>query len=436
MIEAGETRPAKGRETGLEIPADPAALEAGGAAFLTDALRAGDLLAPGECVAAVETFATFAGGNSGAKAMLDVRYDPPRPDLPTRLFAKFSRDFADPFRDRRRFELDAEVRLATLSRHPRFPVAVPQTVFADFDPVSGTGLLLTERIAFGESPIEPLHEKCMDHLLADPLEHYRALMTAHARLAAAQRQGVLSPELEMLFPYDRAAAEADLPIAYDAAALAEKIEGWRELVSEAPGAFPASLCAPGALERLREDAEGFLANEPAVRRFLQADPDFVALTHWNTNIDNAWFWRDDDGALQCGLLDWGMVRQMNIATGLWGGLSAGSHDFLVTHLEGLLDHYRGELAAHGGPVLDREDLTLHFDLALAITGLALLMDIYRVIRERTPRLSEARAPVDPVFSEGAAVQGFVVVAGNFLSLWLHRDLGASLRKMLASSGQA
>ena len=29
----------------------------------------------------------------------------------------------------------------------------------------------------------------------------------------------------------------------------------------------------------------------------------IALCHWNANIDNAWFWREPDGALRCGLID-------------------------------------------------------------------------------------------------------------------------------------
>ena len=69
---------------------------------------------------------------------------------------KFSRDFSDEFRDRRRYELEAEVRLAELSRLPSFPINVPAAYFADFNHESGTGLLITQRIAFGGAGIEPL----------------------------------------------------------------------------------------------------------------------------------------------------------------------------------------------------------------------------------------------------------------------------------------
>ncbi|PEQ12755.1 hypothetical protein B2G71_10695 [Novosphingobium sp. PC22D] len=429
-----ETRDAAGHATGdttgLALPADPEALRRQGAAFLTDAFRSYGMLAHDNRVTRIARFEEFHGGNSGAKAVLDVSYAEPSNALPTRLFAKFSRDFSDAFRDRRRFELEGEVRLADLSRHPNFPVAVPRAMFADFDRATGTGLLITERVAFGEGAIEPLHEKCMDHLLDDPFDHYRVLVEAQASLAAAQKAGRLSPDLERLFPYHRSAAEADLPIGYGPGDLEEKVADWAALAREAPAAFPVSLGSGDFARRLLTDARAFLTHESRVRRFLQSDPDFIALCHWNTNIDNAWFYRTADGALACGLLDWGMARQMNVTTGLWGGLSACDTAFLEANLDRLLDHYCHYLARRGGPRLDRDRLGLHFDLSLAITGLALMMDIPGLIRERAPAYRDATGPVDRVFSEGKAVQGFVLVTGNFLNLWTRRDFGQSLRRML------
>ena len=133
---------------------------------------------------------------------LSVEYAQSEPGLHTDLFVKFSRDFSDAFRDRRRHELEAEVRLAALSRLPAFPINVPAAYFADFNHESGTGLLITQRIAFGSGGIEPLRPKCMDHELDDPLAYYRATVTALARLAAAHKSGRLSPQVEALFPFD------------------------------------------------------------------------------------------------------------------------------------------------------------------------------------------------------------------------------------------
>lgn len=415
--------PARGDATGLPMPATAEALRDDAAGFLTRAMHAYGALAKDNAVASVERIEVFAGGNSGQKALIDVAYLRDEPGLPRQLFAKFSRDFADPFRDRRRHELDGEVRLAALSRLPAFPVAVPRPVFADFEAESGTGLLVTERIAFGTGTVEPLHEKCRDHLLADPLEHYRALVSAQARLAAAQHRGDLSPRLEALFPHDRAAAEADLPIACDAAGLRGKIAALGAFLARHPQLFPASVTDPAFPAVLEREALAILAREGEVRRFLQSDPRLVAVCHWNANIDNAWFWRDTAGALHCGLLDWGMVRPMNVATGLWGGLSAATTAFLDAGLDGLLDHYRAELAAHGGPAIPAEVLARHFDLSLAITGLALMMDLPALISARMPDIGDATGPLDPLLRRDRVVEGFLLVSTNFLNLWATRRFG-------------
>lgn len=423
-------RTATGDTTGILMPASAEDLRGAPEPFLTRAMQAYGTLAADNRVVSVYRFEIFAGGNSGQKALLDVTYAREEAGPPRRLFAKFSRDFADPFRDRRRAELDGEVRLAALSRLPAFPVAVPRAVFGDFEAASGTGLLITERIAFGEGAIESLHEKCMDHLLPNPLEYYRVLVSAQARLAAAQHRGNLSPEVETLFPYDRETAEADLPIAYGPAELRAKVAALGAFLAQHPQLFPETLTDPAFPARLEAEALAFLEHEGAVRRFLQADRRFTAVCHWNANIDNAWFWREANGMLHCGLLDWGMVRPMNVATGLWGGLSAAPTLFLQAELDGLLAHYRRELAAHGGPALPDDLLDLHFDLSLAITGLALMMDLPALIAARLPDIGHAQGPLDPLLRRDKVVEGFLLVSTNFLHLWALRGFGGSLRRMV------
>ena len=134
-------RTAVGDATGVVMPASVADLREAPEAFLTRAMHAYGSLGPDNRVATVDRLEVFSGGNSGQKALLDVTYAQADADLPRQLFAKFSRDFEDPFRDRRRAEIDGEVRLAALSRLPGFPVAVPRPVFADFEAASGSGLI-------------------------------------------------------------------------------------------------------------------------------------------------------------------------------------------------------------------------------------------------------------------------------------------------------
>jgi hypothetical protein len=417
---------ATGDATGLPIPAHADSLLAAGPAWLTRACHAYGSLAPDNAIVAISHPAIFGGGNSGQKLQLAVDYARPEPNLPRALFVKFSRDFTDPFRDRRRLELEAEVRLAQLSRLPAFPVEVPRAVFADFELASGTGLLITEQIAFGTGDIEPLHAKYMDHLLPDPLAYYRTLLTAMARLAGAHQAGRLSPDAERLFPFHAQAAAAELPIPYDADGLRAAVARYADFARACPQLLPAHLSAPDWIARLQRDGLAFLKREQAIRRFLNADPDLIALAHWNGHIDNAWFHRDNAGTLHCGLMDWGMVRQMNLGISLWGSLSGMDHALLASSSANLLAHFADELATGGGARVDLQRLGLHFDLAVMLLGLSLMLEVPALILKRLPEIASATGPLDPMILQDQVVHGFLCVFVNFLNLWHARDFGGSL----------
>jgi hypothetical protein len=424
----------RGDITGLAIPAHGEALRTAGAAFLSDALRRFGSISPQNRITRIARLEPFRGGNSGEKALLSVEYQHSEPDLHADLFVKFSRDFTDAFRDRRRLELEAEVRLAALSRLPAFPIPVPAAYFADFHQESGTGLLITQRIAFGSGNIEPLHAKCRDHELSEPLAYYRAILSTLARLAAAHKSGLLSPQIDAYFPFDGEKAAADDPIPWDERQLRERVARIGAFAQSSPQLLPAQLAAPAFMARLEHDAVRFLRHEATIKRFLHEDRDFIALCHYNANIDNAWFWRDASGVLGCGLLDWGRVRQMNVAYALWGSLCGAGLDIWDDHLEELLALFTAELHAHGGPRLDVAELELHLDFYVATMGLATLIEAPALVLSRLPEAAGARDPLDPVFFKDDVARGFLHVFTAFLYLWQKHDFGASLDRLIRRVG--
>lgn len=425
---------ATGDATGAPIAAHPAALLDAGPDYLTQAFRAYGALAQDNAVTRIVSAQPCLAGNSGEKLFLTVDYARADPGLHRDLFVKFSRHFSDPFRDRRRHETDGEVRLAALSRLPGFPVAAARPYFADTEAASGTGVLITQRIAFGQDGIEPLRAKCMDHTLDNALEHYQATARALARLAAGQKAGRLSPLVEQLFPFHPAEAMAELPLHGDAAGFAAKIDAIVRFIGDCPRLFPANVAAPGFLARFREESLRFHAHDAAVRAFLFGNADLVTLVHWNTNIDNAWFWRKPDGVLECGLLDWGMVRQTNVAFGLWGGQSAADRPMLEAHVDELLALFASEYASHGGPAVSLGELGLHYDLSVMLIGLALMADAPLIVQARAPRAAEAAGLLDPLILQDQVAHGFLHVFANFLNMWERRDFGASLARMLEQAG--
>ena len=412
--------------TGLDIPAHAEALRRGGERFLTAAFQRFGSLTPNNQITKITRFETFSGGNSGHKIVLSVEYANNSKELPRDLFVKFSRDFNDAFRDRRRHELDAEVRLALLSRSRAFPVAIPTAVFADIHTASGTGLLITQRIAYGVNGVEAQHRKCMDHQLANPLEYYRSIVSTLAKLAAAHKSGKLATEVEQFFPFDLDASIAADPIPWSEQQLLERVSLFADFASRYPQLVPANIRTPQFLARMRQDVIRLLREEKAIKRFLHADPDFIALCHYNANIDNAWFWRDAAGTLHCGLLDWGRARQMNVAYALWGALCCASFDIWDSHVDELLDLFVRELHAGGGPRLKPSLLKLHLELYAAVMCLATMMDAPKLVLERSPQIATASSLEDPVFHQHEFARSFLHVFLAFLHLWERRDFGASL----------
>jgi hypothetical protein len=405
------------------------ALREGGVEFLTTAFRASGELGVDNAVASITRFEECPGGSTGRKVFLSVTYAKPGPGLLEDLFVKFSRDFDDPMRDRGRDQLAPEVRFAEISRHPGFPITVPHCLFGDYHAESGTGILITERIAFGTDGIEPHHDKCLDYELPDALSHYRAVVTANARLAGAHKSGHLGNDLDVVFPFDKAEAMARDPIRYDARQLRNRIARIAAFAAEFPRLLPANTVAAAFIERLTAEMPLFLERYHDIKIFLTSDPDLIALCHWNANIDNAWFWRSKSGALQCGLMDWGRVGQMNLALALWGTLSAAEPEMLDEHLDALLSLFLREYAAHGGPAIPLERLQDHMFLYIASMGMAWLLDAPPVVRAQIPDLAPEHDRFDIRFKANEAARTQLHMLINVLNLWETRRFGEILARI-------
>lgn len=165
------------------------ALRGAGADWLTGACHAFGSLPRDNSISRIVRLDPCPGGSTGQKFFLSVEYARLAPGLHRDLFVKFSRDFTDPLRDHGRHEMEAEVRLAALSHLPGFPISVPAAYVAGYHQPSGSGILITQRIAFGRGGIEPHHAKCLDHQLSDPLSYYQAIVKARSAAACSTGGG-------------------------------------------------------------------------------------------------------------------------------------------------------------------------------------------------------------------------------------------------------
>jgi hypothetical protein len=420
----------QGDRLGLQIPAHSEALRAGGALFLTEAFRASGALAADNRVTRITRFDECPGGSTGRKLLLSVAYEKPAPGLHTELFVKFSRDFDDAIRDRAKNQLEAEVRLGLLSRTPGFPIAVPACLFADYQRESGTGILITQRIAFGTGGIERLYEKCLDYEMPEPLEHYKALLKTVARLAGTHKAGGLADNVAEQFPFDAGQAATRDRIRYTAQQLSNRVARYSDFAAKYPQLLPKNITSPAFLAQLADDVPRYLEHELAIKRFLHSRPEFIALCHWNANVDNAWFWRNARGELECGLMDWGRVGQMSVALAIFGALSAAEMEIWDKHLVELLTLFAAEFHGRGGPALDVEELKFHLLLFIAMMGLAWLMDAPALVQAQIPGLAKIESRFDPRFKSNETARVQLHMMTTVLNLWQTESFGMILDRFL------
>ncbi|MDQ2637092.1 MAG: hypothetical protein M3Y83_09470 [Actinomycetota bacterium] len=413
----------RGDYLGLDMPAHADALRAGGAPFLTEAFRRSGTLGAHEDVVAITGLREFRGGSTGRKARLSVDYSAAA-GLPSDLFVKFSRDFDDAARDRGRTQMEFEVRFALLSRMPGFPIAVPGCLFADYHATSGTGVLITERITYGDNGIEPHYDKCLDYTMPDPLGHYEALLGALGRLAGAHKAGRLPTELVEQFPVDMQRLSVGEREPYTAEQLQRRVDRLAEFAVAHPALLPEDIREPKFLARLRDELTRFPEAEAAIWRYLADDADYVALCHWNANVDNAWFWRHPDGHLECGLLDWGCVGQMDLAMVLWGAMCSAETDMWNQHFDWLLDHFVAEFRSAGGPALEAATVKRHLLMYVAVMGLAWLLDVPSYLLKVLPESVSDR--FDARIADDEQARSRLLMMTNFLNLWSKNDIAGVL----------
>lgn len=414
---------------GIKFPAHANALRQGGCDFLTRAFRLAGALEDCNRVTRITECREVTGGSTGRKLVLSVEYQYPSAKLHNDLFVKFSRDFDSAHRDAAKIQMELEVKFALLSRSPNFPITVPACYFADYHQESGTGILVTQRIPYDAGGVEPLYPKSLDYLMPNPYEHYRALIRALARLAGTHKAGRLPDALERYFPFDPARLAVSKRDPYTPEQVLQRVDEYSQFAKRYPRLLPANIRSEAFIQRLREEAPRFQAMESVAKAILQSKPDLIAFCHWNAHVDNAWFWTEASGQIECGLMDWGNASQMNVGMALWGCLSAAEPQLWNEHLVDLIQLFAGEYERSGGPALEVQELKSHLVIYVAMMGLAWMLDAPRLIVAHAPDLGDAADRFDARIAGNERARSQLLIMTVFLNLWEKEDMAAILHHM-------
>jgi len=378
---------APGMHFGLEFPWNEDLLEEFGPDWLTKAFHAAGSLHESNRVVSlsIEKKIKIDAGNNAGKFLFEVSYEKPSPELDTLLFAKV------PYRmtpETRSDRISSSVYKQPMDLHEintyrlmeaAFPMKTPKFYYGDISNETSNFILITARIPYAEMGMEPgkmqlkpfdvegPYDKCKDalQLRGPPEDYYTLLMEVAAKIAGLHKAGkmvsedVLKASLRGV-PADPANPAAwglnpKAPTGEPPATLQSRLNLALKFVTEtAKAVFPEYVTTQAWQDKFTNTMMTWSAYSNEIQYWLHSDLSYVSLGHNNLNSDNAYFWRDDKGKLDCGVIDWGGFGEGPLGHKMWWTFNCADFDQFRQHLSRYVDTFISTYCASGGPSLDKE----------------------------------------------------------------------------------
>ncbi|CAJ1432996.1 unnamed protein product [Effrenium voratum] len=417
--------PAIGEFWGLHIPLLPAELATLGPEWLTAAMHAAGTLPSDNRVVKFTQFDVKAAnttestssdeaswGGAGMKILLSVEYErQPVGDEPgTDMFVKMPHEFTG---KNERFKVSvtlngdwAETMFYNLLSG-KLPIRTPRIFFSDMNRRTTNFIWIMERVPYGSDwkkelgPQEFLppaakyrdwalpcamemyyaHSKCLarffgwyyhtskrtsqiDECFADPTvtKIKKDLHSRVAPLGQRQREAFFikclsDPKMQPLV------AASGFP---ESAGMSFIQLGEHFVRQTAMHCFPPELVEEKTLAKILKEAKDMARYMQEIMFYFQLIPEYNCFAHPNAQVDNAMFWKEN-GAIQCGLIDWGGASFSTMPAILCGGWMGAEPEFLEQHERKLLDCFAAEYQEVTGVVLDRDLLHQDYQLAQGVS---------------------------------------------------------------------
>mmetsp|Transcript_87489 Transcript_87489/g.265473 ORF Transcript_87489/g.265473 Transcript_87489/m.265473 type:complete len:510 (-) Transcript_87489:45-1574(-) len=371
----------KGELYGLPLPATPEELQSDtfGASWLTQAFHKAGSLPLENSVKRIVSLQRFEGGGSGPKALFHVEYEKPDEMLDTRLFMKQPYPLWE--NQQQRFISEGQGKFGDcfggeisfyrfLSPHVPFPV--PKLYFGDLNRESTEACIINYAVEwpeegkqqYGPYEVLPPCGKCEDYELKDPHLYYFAMVQRLGTFSGLASAGKLGPEKDKVHWWD-SGPKKDVFILPGFPGIEQTTRTFIEDI--APHIWPEKVRKKTFLDTLV--AQLSLVNEvtPAIAEYLYKDPLYVGLHHQNGNTDNAYFYRNADGELEAGMLDWGSTAPMSYASAFQGTFTSALGDMLAEYDDRFVRAWLDAYHATGAPTLDYEELLYRYRLATCVS---------------------------------------------------------------------
>lgn len=464
QVQDNHTKRAPGMFYGFEFPWNADMMREMGAPWLTRAFRAAKTIPEDETVARVTNVREFVGGGACSKMLIDVEYATGGPGLHTKLFAKCPFPMEGKTMSDRLsssvYQQGMDFMEANCYRllESGFDFPIPKYYFADISNETTNFILITERVPFapelgselGPFEIEPPYQKMRDwELRGTHREYYELIVKTGARLAGAYKAERVAPFEVMDKNFENTAKKRQEdwgmqagPTGLGESELRAKLKsGVNFITVDAKKLFPPEVESPGFAETYKRIMTTVSAYQAEINWWCNRNSDYIAWTHGNLNVDNVYFFRDGEGKLDMGILDWGGAQASSVGSKLWWWLYCCEYDFLKTNIDDLLQIFIDSYRESGGPALDHEELKTQFILAALQQGVGLLgavPQIFRMCKKAEWATIESRK--DPRIVEDVngmnTLRIYVGTFINVVNMILEWDIPARMDRWVADFSRA
>lgn len=387
QVTANSGTVSKGMFYGIEFPWSEQLLVQFGPRWLTKAFHIAGTLEKSNSVTKIilERKIKVTAGNNAGKFLFEVEYAMEDANLHTKLFAKIPFPLTKETKSDRlsssvyKQPMDYNEINAYRLFEASLPVTTPKYYFGDISNSSTNFILITARIPFAEITgkldrvlepfeIEGPYDKCMDlyQLRSPPKEYYSLLMRMAARIAGARKEiSKISTEVMNIalnttrtqrhaFRMDEYACTGEDPKTFS-----QKLNTATKFFSEtAKILYPDYVTTDAFQIKFHRWLMATNAYMEEIQYYKHGeDLKYTSLGHCNLNIDNAYFWRDENGELDCGVFDWGGFGMQNLGRVIWWILNCAEFDQVKENYWHYLDTFISTLQECGGATVDREVLS-------------------------------------------------------------------------------
>jgi len=206
-------------------------------------------------------------------------------------------------------------------------------------------------------------------------------------------------------------------------------------MERAPHVFPEDLVKKSYVDKFLQEAEEMASYCCEMTLYFKVMPEYTALAHPNAQVDNAYYWRDEAGKMECGLLDWDGCTMQPMPQCLGNAWMGAEADMMDEHEEKLIAHFLDEYKKASGEELDYDTFYMCFKLSqvcvmygcfanLGVLHRLITKDQWKEIKDRFD------AKVDGQF----LTRCYMVQVELFLAMWRKRDPYPQWQKWMTRTG--